>query len=139
MDGKTGITANDIARLSWRYLRQRVALTVVLANGGLLLAGICGIAGMTVPIFIGAVYSLVTDIALSVIWRRVAECSPESLTTFYTAVSGFRMLIALATMFVYYLATGRQDMFTFIMVFMTFYVVQLVHHTIFFARVSKNS
>ena len=48
------------------------------------------------------------------------------------------MLLALATMFVYYLVKGREAMLPFFIVFVVFYVVQLVHHSIFFSRVSNH-
>ena len=44
------------------------------------------------------------------------------------------MLLALATMFVYYLVGGRASMLPFFVVFMVFYVAQLIHHSIFFSR-----
>lgn len=83
-------------------------------------------------------FFMVINVAEALIWRRVAEGSPESLPTFFTAVSGGRMLLALATMFVYYLVKGREAMLPFFIVFVVFYVVQLVHHSIFFSRVSNH-
>ena len=49
------------------------------------------------------------------------------------------MLLALAVMFVYYLACGRSAMLLFFLVFIVFYFVSLAHHSIFFARVSNRS
>ena len=77
--------------------------------------------------------------AEAVIWRRVAEKNPEGLTGFYTAVSGFRMLLALGTMLVYYIIMGSETMMTFFLVFVAFYFVLLVHHAIYFAKVSGKS
>jgi hypothetical protein len=49
------------------------------------------------------------------------------------------MLMALAVMFVYYLVNGRDAMLVFFLVFMAFYLVSLIHHSVFFARVSNRS
>jgi hypothetical protein len=49
------------------------------------------------------------------------------------------MLLALATMFVYYLVVGRGAMLVFVLVFMAFYILSLAHHSVFFARVSNRS
>ena len=49
------------------------------------------------------------------------------------------MLLALAVMFVYYLVNGRDAMLVFFLVFMAFYLVSLIHHSVFFARVSNRS
>lgn len=93
---------------------------------------------ISVATYIGFCFFMLVTMAEAVVWRRVAEGSPESLPTFFTAVSGGRMLLALATMFVYYLVKGREAMFPFFIVFVVFYVVQLVHHSIFFSRVSNH-
>ena len=69
--------------------------------------------------------------------RRVAKKSPENLPTFYTAVSGFRLLMALGVMLVYYLINGGDTMLVFFLVFMVFYFASLIHHSVFFARVSN--
>ncbi len=69
----------------------------------------------------------------------MAERNPEGLTTFYTAVSGFRMLLALGVMMVCYLVVGRDAMTVFFLVFMSFYVMLLVHHAVFFGKVSNRS
>jgi hypothetical protein len=61
------------------------------------------------------------------------------LPTFFTALSGARLLLALAVMFVWYLTDANDSMLHFFLVFMAFYVVSLVHHSIFFARVSNRS
>ena len=91
------------------------------------------------PIIIGTCFTVVVFVTIGLGWRRVAKSSPESLPTFFTAVSGFRMLLALAVMFVYYLVAGRDMMLPFFLVFMVFYLVSLSHHSIFFARVSNRS
>lgn len=138
-----GGTAHDnnggIAAISRRYLRQNVWLTAAMFLAGLTVMSVFGLDAMLTPLVTGAVFSVVTDAADAVIWRKVAERNPEGLTTFYTAVSGFRMLLALAVMTVYYIVAGSGGMTVFFAVFMAFYVMLLVHHSVFFAKVSNRS
>ena len=106
---------------------------------GLLVMNVLRLDAMLTPLVVSAVFSMVTDTADAMIWRRVAERNPEGLTTFYTAVSGFRMLLALGVMMVCYLVVGRDAMTVFFLVFMSFYVMLLVHHAVFFGKVSNRS
>lgn len=92
---------------------------------------------ITLAILIAFCFFMVVNIVEALVWRRVAERSPESLPTFFTAVSGGRMLLALATMFVYYLVVGRDAMLPFFVVFMAFYVVQLLFHSIYFSNAAR--
>ncbi len=137
MDVQAHNNIEGIGRLSRCYFRQSVWLTAGMLLAGLLLMNVFRLDAMLIPLVVSAVFSLAVDTADSIVWRRVAEKSPESLTTFYTAVSGFRMLLALATMLVYYLVAGGDAMLVFFLVFMAFYVMLLVHHTAFFSKVSN--
>lgn len=130
---------NDIARIGKRYLRQSVWLTAGLMLIGLLVMNVFRMDSLLTPIVVSVVFSVIIETADAVVWRRVANRNPEGLTSFYTAVSGFRMLLALATMLIYYLAVGSDGMLEFFLVFMSFYVVMLVHHATFFARISNRS
>ena len=129
----------DINKLSISYLRQELYLAIGLFLIALLVMRVWFLDDLLTPTIIATVFTLVVSAAIGMIWRRVAKRSPESLPTFFTAVSGFRMLLALAVMFVYYLVFGRSAMLLFFVVFMVFYFVSLAHHFIFFARVSNRS
>jgi hypothetical protein len=94
---------------------------------------------LLVPVVVSAVFMLVVSGVYGKLWSVVATKSPDSLPTFFTAASAFRMLLALAVMFVYYLVNGRDAMLVFFLVFMAFYLVSLIHHSVFFARVSNRS
>ena len=94
-------------------------------------------SGLMYPLAVGAGFSLVVEVADAKVWQRVAKKSPEGLTTFYTAVSGFRMLLALATMFVCYIIVGRDAVAPYIVVMLVYYFVLLAHHSIFFSRLSN--
>ena len=129
----------NIDKLCMSYLRQELCLAVGLFLISLLVMQVWFIDGLLIPAIVSVLFTLVVSAAIGLIWRRVAKRSPESLPTFFTAVSGFRMLLALAAMFVYYLVFGRSAMLLFFVVFMVFYFVSLAHHSIFFARVSNRS
>ena len=129
----------NIDKLCMSYLRQELCLAVGLFLISLLVMQVWFIDGLLIPAIVSVLFTLVVSGAIGLIWRRVAKRSPESLPTFFTAVSGFRMLLALAAMFVYYLVFGRSAMLLFFVVFMVFYFVSIIHHSIFFARVSNRS
>ena len=129
----------DINKLSISYLRQELYLSIGLFLIALLVMRVWFIDGLLTPTIIATVFTLVVSAAIGMIWRRVAKSSPESLPTFFTAVSGFRLLLALAVMFIYYLVFCRSAMLLFFVVFIVFYFVSLAHHSIFFARVSNRS
>lgn len=129
-----------INKLSKHYAAQGILLTVILLLTGLLVKRLWLQDELPVtPLTISVCYMLAIVIAEATVWRWVAIQHTESLPTFFTAVSGFRLLFALATMFVYYLTAGQGAMLNFFLVFMIFYVVQLVHHSVFFAKVSNLS
>ena len=88
---------------------------------------------------VSAAFFFIFVVTEGLVWRKVAKSHPDSLPTFFTATSGFRLLLSLAVMLGYYIACGRESMLTFFLVFAVFYVVLLLHHTIFFARVSNRS
>ena len=128
----------NVDRLSKSYMRQGLYLTVALTLLTLLVMRVWFLDLLTAAI-VSAAFTLVVCLTIGLVWRRVAKRSPESLPTFFTAVSGFRLLLALAVMFVYYLTDTSDSMIRFFLVFMAFYLVSLVHHSIFFARVSNRS
>lgn len=126
----------NIEKLSIAYMRCGVMVAVALALVGLMVMQIWFLDLLT-PIIVSVAFSLVTCVAIAQIWKRVAQNSPDSLPTFFTAVSGFRLLLALAVMFVYYLVDNQDSMLRFFMVFIVFYFGMLIHHSIFFARINN--
>ena len=126
----------DIQKLSIAYIRQGLMVTVTLALVAFLVMQVKYLNLLT-PVIVSVVYSLVMCVSVALIWRRVAQSAADSLPTFFTAVSGFRMLLALAVMFVYYLVDTQDSMLSFFMVFIAFYFAMLAHHTIFFARINN--
>ncbi|MBQ8988700.1 MAG: hypothetical protein IJ067_03320 [Prevotella sp.] len=129
----------DINKTCMSYLRQQLYIAVALFLVCLMVMQVWYLDSILVPAVVSVAFTLVLAIAIGLVWRRVATGSPESLPTFFTAVSGFRLLLALAVMFVWYLVYGRGATLVFFLVFMAFYIVSLAHHSIFFARVSNRS
>lgn len=128
----------NVDKLSKNYMRQGLYLTVALSLLTLLVMRVWFL-DLLMAVLISATFALVVCWTIGLVWRQVAKRSPESLPTFFTAVSGCRLLLALAVMFVYYLTDTSDSMIRFFLVFMAFYIFSLVHHSIFFARVSNRS
>lgn len=128
----------DVDRLSKRYIVQSAAIIVVISVVILVARTLFGWDNIIVPLCISAAFSFVVDCTDALMWRLVASKSRESLTTFYTAVSGFRMLLSLAVMLIYYLVAEEGSIRTFFFVFATFYILLLAHNSFFFAGVSNS-
>ena len=128
----------DINKLCKSYIIQVIFLFVVM-NGLVIIVGKVFSLDLLTEMIVSSSFLLLTGIAIALIWRWVALNHRDSLPTYFTAVSGFRLLLSLAVMFVYYLTDSRDSMLQFFLVFMAYYVVSLVHHTFFFARVSNRS
>lgn len=129
----------DVRKLSKRYLRQGIMLVAGMFFISLIIMRVWNLYDILNPLIISVAFSLVIIFSEAIIWGKIATKSPQNLTNFYTAVSGFRMLLALAVMLIYYIAVGRETMLTFFIVFVAFYFVLLVHHAIYFAKVSNKS
>jgi hypothetical protein len=129
----------DVRKLSKRYLRQGIMLVAGMFFISLIIMRVWNLYDILNPLIISVAFSLVIIFSEAIIWSKIATKSPQNLTSFYTAVSGFRMLLALAVMLIYYIAVGRETMLTFFIVFVAFYFVLLVHHAIYFAKVSNKS
>ena len=129
----------NIDKLCMSYIRQELFLSVALFLIALLVMRVWFIDSILSPAIISVCFVLVVAVSIGLVWRRVAKGAPDSLPTFFTAVSGFRMLLALAVMFVYYLVDKNDTILLFFLVFMAFYFASLIHHSIFFARVSNRS
>lgn len=95
------------------------------------------IGNIDAPVCVSGIFMLVTSIAIALIWKKVAISSPDSLPQFHMAVSGFRMLLALFTLLGCYLAVGRENMAPYIIVFMLFYFMAIIHYAIFFSRINN--
>lgn len=79
----------------------------------------------------------IAGIIIILIWKRIETKSPDSLPMFFMAVSGLKMLAALATLFMCYLAIGAENIRWIVILFVIYYVVFLAHHAIFFAKINN--
>ena len=127
----------DIDKRCGRYIVWSMVYIFILTIGSFIFEKLGLFSGLMYPVAVSAVFSIVVESADALVWRKVAKKSPDSLTTFYTAVSGFRMLLALATMLVCYIIVGRDAIMPYILVLLVFYFAMLAHHSIFFSRLSN--
>lgn len=128
-----------IRQESNRYTIQGICLSI-------LLAGACNILLLTGwneayqwPTLVSCVFSIVTTAGIGRLWRWVAQSHSDMLTTFYSSVSGFRLLAALLVLTGCYIAVGRDGMAPYVVIFAVFYFVELIHHAVFFSRISHNN
>ena len=86
---------------------------------------------------IAVTFGLIETMVLMKIWLRVVLKTPDSLATFYTASSGFRMLAALAMLLVVYIFVGRDAMLPYFLVFVLSYFLVLILHSLFFKKMTE--
>ena len=125
-------------RLCGRYLLWSIGLMSVVSAIVYAVAIMGEFQGLLLPALVSVIFLLVFNVLEILIWRKVAYKASEQLTTFYTAVSGFRMLLALGLLFVYYITlSDKFGMKNFVVVFLAYYFVMLGMHSIFFSYVSN--
>lgn len=125
---------SEINRKCVKYISGTVILSGVLSLLMYIAAIIGWVTDWMLPVVVSVAFSLVMELADVLVWRMVSLKAPNFLTTFYSSVSGFRMLLALAALFVCYFLVDEEKMMTLDVVFLIYYAVMLVHHAIFFAR-----
>ncbi|MBR4191252.1 MAG: hypothetical protein IKQ86_01115 [Prevotella sp.] len=128
----------DINKQCKKYILQTIFIFAVMNSIVIIVQKMWGL-DLLAEMIVSSSFLLVTGVVIALIWRWVVSSHKESLPTFFTAVSGFRLLLALGVMFGWYLADKNDTMLQFFMVFMAYYVVSLVHHSFFFARLSNRS
>ena len=130
----------DIDKLSKLYIKQGLWAIIVLSLLILfIIMWIGAIKGMMLaPLTVAIVFSLMSEIIEAKVWCRVAKKSTDNLPTFFMAVSGFRMLLALVIFFVYYLVVERSEMLVFFLIFLVFYLILIIHHALFFSKKQKS-
>ena len=126
----------DINNESRRYIIQSIVLFCLLTLLGALAMTLWSLNLLSAMIVSGC-FILVIDLASGFIFRWVATRHADMLPSFFTGVSGFRFLGALAVMAVWYATSDRASLMTFFMVFLIYYMVSLIHHSIFFSRISN--
>lgn len=130
----------NLQQYSRRYFLQSSIITLLLAAVTLGGAAVVGTMQMMLaPVIVSASFVVVSSLLIAQLWRWVAENDKEMLTTFYSAVPGFRMLAGLAVLTVCYFCVGRDAMMPYGVTFIGFYFVELIHHTYYFSRLLKSN
>lgn len=128
----------DINKLTWHYRKESTLLITSLMLIAFIVMNVWLLDRILTPLIVSVIFSVLVENIDILIWKRVARCSPESLPTFFMGVSGFRMLLGVIVIFIYYLVAEQETMLSFFVVFVIFYVTLLIHHTLFFVRINKN-
>ena len=126
----------DINNESRRYIIQSVVLFCLLTILGGLAMSLWSLDLLRALVVSGC-FILAIDLTSGLIFRWVATRHADMLSSFFTGVSGFRFLGALAVMAIWYATSERASMMLFIVVFLIYYMVSLIHHSIFFSRISN--
>lgn len=127
----------DIDKIAWEYARQSIAVIAGMTLALLLMMQVLYLDNLLTPIIVGTVFALIVELLDILLWRRIATNSPDSLPIFFLGVSGFRILSALAVLFVYYFVSDSDTMIAFFLTFMAYYIAIMIHHTLFFAKDRK--
>ena len=123
---------------SKRYIRQTVQIVFALFSLELLVLQLVGSELLLTPILVSVGFALLVESGDALLWKRLESKEDESKATFFMAVSGFRFLLALLVLFIYYLNTDRGGMAAFLLLFAPFYLAVLAHHSVFFSHLRNN-
>jgi len=85
---------------------------------------------------VAAAFGYAESIAVPKLWQWVATSHMSLLSSFHTAVSGFRMLLVLVVLGIVCIIVGRDAMIPYVVILMVYYLVLLVMHTVFFAKMT---
>lgn len=127
----------DIDKVAKRYIGIGALIIIILWMASILVATLRPEWNLMAPIWVSTGFSVVFLVAFALLWRWISKEKKESLTTLYSLVSGFRMVLALFTLFVCYMVVGRDAMVPYVVVFMVFYLIMVGFHTIYFSRITN--
>ena len=129
----------NIQSASKRYSQQAVQIVFALFLLELLILQMLGAGLLLTPVLVSMCFALIIELSDAFIWKRLENKTEETKATFFMAVSGFRFLLALLMLFVYYFISYRSGMIAFILLFAPYYLAVLVHHSIFFSHLRSKS
>ncbi|WP_019967272.1 hypothetical protein [Segatella maculosa] len=129
----------NIQSASKRYIQQAVQIVFALFLLELLILQMLGAGLLLTPILVSMCFTLIVELSDAFIWKRLENKTEETKATFFMAVSGFRFLLSLLMLFVYYFMSDRSGMIAFILLFAPYYLAVLVHHSIFFSHLRSKS
>ena len=126
-----------VRKMSKRYILQSLGIVSSLVLMGCVLKSfrLCDYNILT-PMAVSFGYTLFLEVACAMLWKYMAIYHNESLPAYFTAVSGFRMLLAISTLVVCWLIVGQNQMLVYCLIFACFYFPMLLHHSVFFAHIS---
>ncbi len=128
----------DITKECRHFITGSLIAVLLLTATVMTVSWLARIEGLVAPLIVGVAFALLVESADILVWRKVAQKgSVDALATFLSAVSSFRMLLALLTLIGCYIAAGRSAIMLYLLVFAVFYFWIIVHHSIFFSRISK--
>lgn len=127
----------DEDKIARRYAGIGLMLIIVLWLMSILVATLRPEWQLMSPIWVSTGFSLIFLLGFAVLWRWIVRKHKDSVTTLYSVVSGFRMLMALFTLFIVFLVVGRAAMLPYVLVFMIFYLVMVAYHSIYFSRITN--
>ena len=129
----------NIQSASKRYIQQTVQMVFALFLLEFLILQMLGAGLLLTPVLVSMCFALIVELSDAFIWKRLENKTEETKATFFMAVSGFRFLLALLMLFVYYFMSDRSGMIAFILLFAPYYLAVLVHHFIFFSHLRSKS
>ena len=129
----------NIQSASKRYIQQAVQIVFALFLLELLILQMLGAGLLLTPVLVSMCFALIVELSDAFIWKRLENKTEENKATFFMAVSGFRFLLSLLVLFVYYFMSDRSGMIAFILLFAPYYLAVLVHHSIFFSHLRSKS
>lgn len=129
----------NIQSASKRYIQQAVQIVFALFLLELLILQMLGAGLLLTSVLVSMCFALILELSDAFIWKRLENKTDETKATFFMAVSGFRFLLALLMLFVYYFMSDRAGMIAFILLFAPYYLAVLVHHSIFFSHLRSKS
>ena len=129
----------NIQLASKRYIQQTVQIVFALFLLELLILQMLGVGLLLTPVLVSMCFALIVELSDAFIWKRLGNKTEETKATFFMAVSGFRFLLALLMLFVYYFMSDRAGMIAFILLFAPYYLAVLVHHSKFFSHLRSKS
>lgn len=92
---------------------------------------------LDMPMIWSCTFIFFTSLIFLVGWKMIKKHAPDSETAFLNVASGFRMLLALATLGAYYAVYGVESIKPMVIVFMVAYFLQLGLHSLFFFKYLK--
>ena len=125
-----------ISKLTKRYSIQTLLAVAVISLVVILIKTFAHVDTLVYPLVVSVVFTLVIEFADVIIWKFLAKNSVDTLPTFFSAVSGFRMLLAIATLIGCYIAVVAMLCWN-IALCSWFSIFGLLYITLYFSRMCR--